>query len=620
MSWRSKVVQQREPCGSAGRVRADIVWAPGGLIEAQISHCRDPLLRAGQACASSTPLRAQDLRVTHQRLLHLVLVSSDLRGFVHAHPVHADSEADGPILFNVSVPLGPLAWRLEGAAVPPGCAAAKAADAAATMFALRGTLASRVANSPRDCPGLPPGPHTFPLLPSGRGGATGGGGVDDEATAAATSTGAAGAGGAGAVVLARGRAEGAPLEAGVTCCDAAAAEAAAVGEDGDGDEVGSAVGDASGSAAEGGGCCYRARLFSVGAAVGAGVGVGGAWCETLGVEWRQVRQGAASNRGGRVAPGYTAASPPSPHGTNSNGGALPMRAYLGAAAHLTLAQRVPGGGARVVAHGHLPMPGRSMDLTGMNMPGISTSAAAKPNLGYVYRGSGMRRLHGSSKPRDVPPLWEVGAPEEVCAASRAPLPPRRPLASAAAANASANAAIGVGAPASLGPLWLRVRLEEAGEYRLFVSVAATTPQDAAVTGQPQLQPQLQPVVTFGFWLGVGARGARAQLHSSGAAAAAATARAACAACAANCTAAATAASLRPFVPTADDDDDDDGASEAFCVLAEAVAAGATRAAPPSPPPPPPPCDDSARNCKQQKCNTVYPDSKKKRCKKTCNLC
>ena len=43
-------------------------------------------------------------------------------------------------------------------------------------------------------------------------------------------------------------------------------------------------------------------------------------------------------------------------------------------------------------------------------------------------------------------------------------------------------------------------------------------------------------------------------------------------------------------------------------------------APPSPPPPPPPCDDSARNCKQQKCNTVYPDSKKKRCKKTCNLC
>ena len=76
MSWRSKVVQQREPCGSAGRVRADIVWATGGLIEAQISHCRDPLLRAGQACASSTPLQAQDLRVTHQRLLHLVLDSS----------------------------------------------------------------------------------------------------------------------------------------------------------------------------------------------------------------------------------------------------------------------------------------------------------------------------------------------------------------------------------------------------------------------------------------------------------------------------------------------------------------------------------------------------------------
>ena len=43
-------------------------------------------------------------------------------------------------------------------------------------------------------------------------------------------------------------------------------------------------------------------------------------------------------------------------------------------------------------------------------------------------------------------------------------------------------------------------------------------------------------------------------------------------------------------------------------------------APPSPPPLPPPCDDSAKNCKQQKCNTVYPDSKKKRCKKTCNLC
>ena len=108
-----------------------------------------------------------------------------------------------------------------------------------------------------------------------------------------------------------------------------------------------------------------------------------------------------------------------------------------------------------------------MDLTGMNMPGISTSAAAKPNLGYVYRGSGMRRLHGSSKPRDVPPLWEVGAPEEVCAGSRAPLPPRAPLASAAAANASANAAIG--APASLGPLWLRVRLEEAGEHIDLVS-------------------------------------------------------------------------------------------------------------------------------------------------------
>ena len=103
-----------------------------------------------------------------------------------------------------------------------------------------------------------------------------------------------------------------------------------------------------------------------------------------------------------------------------------MRAYLGAAAHLTLAQRVPGGGARVVAHGHVPMPAAwrdgSMDLSGMDMPGIS-SAAAKPNLGYVYRASGIRRLHGSSKPRDVPPLWEVGAAEEVCAGSRAPLPP-----------------------------------------------------------------------------------------------------------------------------------------------------------------------------------------------------
>ena len=199
MSWRSKVVQQRQPCGSSSRVRADIVWAPGGLLEAQISHCRDPLLRAGQPCVSSTPLQRQHLRVTHQRLLHLVLVSIDLRGFVHAHPVHAKSNADGPILFNASVPLGPLAWRLEGAAVPPGCAAAKAADAA-PMFALRGTLAAR-ANSPQSCAGLPPGPHTLPLLPSGRGGATGGGGGGDgEATAASTATGAAEALGAGAVV------------------------------------------------------------------------------------------------------------------------------------------------------------------------------------------------------------------------------------------------------------------------------------------------------------------------------------------------------------------------------------------------------------------------------------
>ena len=286
MSWRSKVVQQREPCGSSSRVRADIVWAPGGLLEAQISHCRDPLLRVGQPCASSTPLQRQHLRVTHQRLLHLVLVSADLRGFVHAHPVHADSIADGPILFNVSVPLGPLAWRLEGAAVPPGCAAAKAADTAAPMFALRGTLAAR-ANSPRSCPGLPSGPHTFSLLPSGRGGATGGGGVDGGATAAATATGAAGASGAGAVVLARGRAEGAPLEADVTCCEAAAVVVPA-GKGGDAGAEENMAGDASGSAAEGGGGCYRARLFSVGAAVGAGVAAGGAWCETMGVEWRQV--------------------------------------------------------------------------------------------------------------------------------------------------------------------------------------------------------------------------------------------------------------------------------------------------------------------------------------------
>ena len=109
MSWRSKVVQQREPCGSASRVRADVVWAPGGLIAAHLSHCRDTLLRAGQPCTSSTPLQRQHLRVTHERLLHLVLVSADLRGFVHAHPLHADTDADGPILFNVSVPLGPLA-------------------------------------------------------------------------------------------------------------------------------------------------------------------------------------------------------------------------------------------------------------------------------------------------------------------------------------------------------------------------------------------------------------------------------------------------------------------------------------------------------------------------------
>ena len=186
MSWRSKVVQQREPCGSASRVRADVVWAPGGLIAAHLSHCRDTLLRAGQPCASSTPLQRQHLRVTHERLLHLVLVSADLRGFVHAHPLHADRGADGPILFNVSVPLGPLAWRLEGAAVPPGCTAAGAAEGAPPMFALRGTLAAR-ANAPPSCPGLPTGPHTFSLLPSGRGGA------DGEATAATTATGVAGA-------------------------------------------------------------------------------------------------------------------------------------------------------------------------------------------------------------------------------------------------------------------------------------------------------------------------------------------------------------------------------------------------------------------------------------------
>ena len=54
------------------------------------------------------------------------------------------------------------------------------------MFALRGTLAAR-AYAPPSCPGLPTGPHTFSLLPSGRGGA------DGEATAATTATGVAGA-------------------------------------------------------------------------------------------------------------------------------------------------------------------------------------------------------------------------------------------------------------------------------------------------------------------------------------------------------------------------------------------------------------------------------------------
>ena len=277
MSWRSKVeAQPPEPCASAARLSATLVWAPsGGLVEARLVHCTDKAYHAGRPCSSTAPLRASHLRVTHERLLHLVLVSADLHGFLHAH-LAAASSGDGPLLFNASAaPAGPLAWHIEGTAAPPDCPAGSSAQA---PFALSGTLAVRHGDSAaasRACVPRPPSASgSVPVLTGGceRGGGDGGG---------------------AAVVLARGLADGAPAGTDAECCGLG--------------EAGRAGGGGRGAAASDGASCQRARLFSIGAAVGAG----GVWCETLGLDWRPLA-------GGRRAP---------------------LRPYLGAAAHLILAKR-----------------------------------------------------------------------------------------------------------------------------------------------------------------------------------------------------------------------------------------------------------------------------------------
>ena len=113
MSWRSKFSPAYEACGSARRLRASVDWAHG-LLEAQLTFCKDVRFHPGQRCSASEAIRSGQLLPTHERLLHLVLVSSDLQLLVHAHLLHP---TDGEVRARSSRPRGNAA-RLFSALHP----------------------------------------------------------------------------------------------------------------------------------------------------------------------------------------------------------------------------------------------------------------------------------------------------------------------------------------------------------------------------------------------------------------------------------------------------------------------------------------------------------------------
>ena len=566
MSWRSKFAPSYEACGSARRLRASVGWADG-LLEAQLSFCTDVRFRAGQRCSTSEELRSTQLQPTHERLLHLVLVSFDLQLLVHAHLLHpSDGEvrshepsrssaararsepvpwcAQAPLLFNVTLPrnVGPFGWHLEGTALPSSCRGTP------VEFSQRGSL--QVGAAPRSCGDLA---RSASLLPAGR-----------EVDAA--------------VLLARSRPERAPTAGDSSCCDAAS------GDDGR---------------------CHRARLVSLDGSATPRVG----WCEAVRLDWRAVTTARAGASGGPAAAAW-------------------RRGYLGAAAHLTLARRQPGGGgAELVAHGHLPLPAGG------------SGGGGGSEGGRLLRRRRRRFLHQTQLPSASEPLpaWDVGPLREVCRGAKS-------YGGDEAEALDADEERGGGSPPAR--LTMGVRINEPGEYRLFVTVAAD--EDARPKGDgdgadlAKEEEDEREVLTFGFWLHVSERRGRMHVAASDAASAHDAASRACTACAlfANCSSSSSsstsssslggASSLSPLaLPTGhghaghaasshdaglgtpaasvataaevawapagaassmhgtDAAEGSDPAVAAFCTLARAVGAGATRVPLPSPPPPPP---------------------------------